>query len=168
MFNTVIDDFITISHVQINVHFPFFLCALLQLQLLFDVCCGVLHRAYKTVQEEDLKFPLIFGEGKKVRWQLNVFLLHSSLDRDCLLSHRRVISQLMMSLNKLRVLYLVWVSLSLFTVSINALRLMVHNTLLSFHNLPSKCNNLLSGWYYQGQTTGKGCQLDYVLVNHIL
>uniref|UniRef100_A0A8C1UMA6 Protein phosphatase, Mg2+/Mn2+ dependent, 1H n=1 Tax=Cyprinus carpio TaxID=7962 RepID=A0A8C1UMA6_CYPCA len=64
--------------------------------------------AYKTVQEEDLKFPLIFGEGKKVRWQLNVFLLHSSLDRDCLLSHRRVISQLMMSLNKLRVLYLVW------------------------------------------------------------
>lgn len=37
------------------------------LQLLFDVCCVVLCRAYKTVQEEDLKFPLIYGEGKKVR-----------------------------------------------------------------------------------------------------
>lgn len=26
-----------------------------------------LHRAYKTVEDEDLKFPLIYGEGKKVR-----------------------------------------------------------------------------------------------------
>lgn len=25
------------------------------------------HRAYKTIVEDDLKFPLIYGEGKKVR-----------------------------------------------------------------------------------------------------
>lgn len=24
------------------------------------------HRAYKTIEEDDLKFPLIYGEGKKV------------------------------------------------------------------------------------------------------
>ena len=24
-------------------------------------------RAYKTIEDEDLKFPLIYGEGKKVR-----------------------------------------------------------------------------------------------------
>lgn len=27
------------------------------------LCC----RAYKTIVEDDLKFPLIYGEGKKVR-----------------------------------------------------------------------------------------------------
>lgn len=27
------------------------------------VCC----RAYKTIIEDDLKFPLIYGEGKKVK-----------------------------------------------------------------------------------------------------
>lgn len=26
-----------------------------------------LHRAYKTIEDDDLKFPLIYGEGKKVR-----------------------------------------------------------------------------------------------------
>ncbi len=70
------------------------------LQMMFDVCCGVVCRAYKTVQEEDLKFPLIFGEGKKVRRQLNVFT-------DCWDGHRRVISRLIRSLNALRVPYLV-------------------------------------------------------------
>ncbi len=63
-------------------------------------CCGVVCRAYKTVQEEDLKFPLIFGEGKKVRRQLSVFT-------DCWDGHRRVISRLTRSLNVLRVPYLV-------------------------------------------------------------
>lgn len=28
-------------------------------------------RAYKTIVEDDLKFPLIYGEGKKVRWMSN-------------------------------------------------------------------------------------------------
>lgn len=36
------------------------------------LCCVVTFRAYKTVQEEDLKFPLIYGEGKKVRLLTNV------------------------------------------------------------------------------------------------
>lgn len=35
-----------------------------------SVCLSALsfnHRAYKTIDDEDLKFPLIYGEGKKVR-----------------------------------------------------------------------------------------------------
>lgn len=32
-----------------------------------------LHRAYKTIEDDDLKFPLIYGEGKKVRFSLLVF-----------------------------------------------------------------------------------------------
>lgn len=31
------------------------------------ICISFLmHRAYKTIEDEDLKFPLIYGEGKKV------------------------------------------------------------------------------------------------------
>lgn len=33
-------------------------------------CCSAAllpYRAYKTIDDEDLKFPLIYGEGKKVR-----------------------------------------------------------------------------------------------------
>lgn len=30
-------------------------------------------RAYKTIVEDDLKFPLIYGEGKKVRNCKNIF-----------------------------------------------------------------------------------------------
>lgn len=32
-----------------------------------------LHRAYKTIEDDDLKFPLIYGEGKKVRFSLLLF-----------------------------------------------------------------------------------------------
>lgn len=28
-------------------------------------------RAYKTIEDEDLRFPLIYGEGKKVRREVN-------------------------------------------------------------------------------------------------
>lgn len=31
--------------------------------------CLLCFRAYKTIVEDDLKFPLIYGEGKKVRWK---------------------------------------------------------------------------------------------------
>uniref|UniRef100_A0A672LEF9 Protein phosphatase 1H-like n=1 Tax=Sinocyclocheilus grahami TaxID=75366 RepID=A0A672LEF9_SINGR len=37
--------------------------------------------AYKTVQEEDLKFPLIYGEGKKVRQQLDTSQLTETTAR---------------------------------------------------------------------------------------
>lgn len=33
---------------------------------LHKCCLSSLHRAYKTIEEDDLKFPLIYGEGKKV------------------------------------------------------------------------------------------------------
>lgn len=33
-----------------------------------------LHRAYKTIEDDDLKFPLIYGEGKKVRCARRVAL----------------------------------------------------------------------------------------------
>ena len=32
----------------------------------FLKCCLSPYRAYKTIEDEDLKFPLIYGEGKKV------------------------------------------------------------------------------------------------------
>jgi len=33
---------------------------------LYKCCLSSPHRAYKTIEEDDLKFPLIYGEGKKV------------------------------------------------------------------------------------------------------
>lgn len=41
----------TTSH-KLNIHYSVF---------------SPLHRAYKTIEDDDLKFPLIYGEGKKVR-----------------------------------------------------------------------------------------------------
>jgi hypothetical protein len=32
----------------------------------FLKCCLSPYRAYKTIEDDDLKFPLIYGEGKKV------------------------------------------------------------------------------------------------------
>lgn len=32
----------------------------------FLKCCLSSYRAYKTIEDDDLKFPLIYGEGKKV------------------------------------------------------------------------------------------------------
>lgn len=32
----------------------------------YKFCLSSPHRAYKTIEEDDLKFPLIYGEGKKV------------------------------------------------------------------------------------------------------
>lgn len=34
---------------------------------MFSLSASSFCRAYKTLQEDDLKFPLVFGEGKKVR-----------------------------------------------------------------------------------------------------
>lgn len=40
---------------------------MLSKQSLDQVIASVSCRAYKTIVEDDLKFPLIYGEGKKVR-----------------------------------------------------------------------------------------------------
>lgn len=34
--------------------------------VIFLIVCLLCFRAYKTIVEDDLKFPLIYGEGKKV------------------------------------------------------------------------------------------------------
>lgn len=38
-------------------------------------------RAYKTIVEDDLKFPLIYGEGKKVRNMENLMYFTDSLQQ---------------------------------------------------------------------------------------
>lgn len=38
------------------------------LHLLTPCLWLILTRAYKKIEEDDLKFPLIFGEGKKVKY----------------------------------------------------------------------------------------------------
>ncbi|CAL8295840.1 unnamed protein product [Boreogadus saida] len=43
------------------------LCALSPKYGALNMCCSSSCRAYKSIEEDDLKFPLIYGEGKKAR-----------------------------------------------------------------------------------------------------
>lgn len=44
------------------------ICAFWEVIIALSVLSS-LRRAYKTIEDDDLKFPLIYGEGKKVRWR---------------------------------------------------------------------------------------------------
>ncbi|KAL2309515.1 hypothetical protein Nmel_005720, partial [Mimus melanotis] len=49
---------------------------------LHKYCLSSPHRAYKTIEEDDLKFPLIYGEGKKARVMATIGVTRGLGDHD--------------------------------------------------------------------------------------